>query len=977
MKRLNLVLFLHVVAASVLMFTACKNNENDNLKVSPKNLKFNAIDDTKKILVVMTNVSTWTFEKSDEWFHVQQDSGKLIVTVDEYVELDDSRIGSISVTAGEAPPVTINVEQFGIQDFIIEKSGEVVLNPGQGWMLYGPPRNQSAATIALGTTGYTRFRWSLINPQENVYDWTSIDDAISQWAALGKQFAFGISMSTSPEVSEHSNIPQWVFDKGMQYETGIYPAKEPGWELYIPVWDDPVFLAAVKKFVAAFSAKYDGNPNIAYIDIRIYGLWGELHWDGVQNYKTRLNNAGVQSLHQIFCDNFRQTQLVQNFHQSPLTNALNQWAVNNGIGLRGDGIMGPEIWGSTSGTTLTEAIGKETIAWEFWGTYRTLSDGTYSNARWDDDRFIRIIKENKPNFISMSKNGSDAQYMLNQKPELIREAANLMGFNFSVLTASYINTISNGEALEISLSIENSGVTVMLTPCVTKLVLLDVNNKVVSSFTTDWNTKSIDGGEIVDFNANVVFSGAPVGTYKLAIGLYRNENDKKPTYNLDNKIRTQDGFYVIGFLRIEKQSSDPTPVISIITQPAATTNVTAGSITDSLSVVASVTQGATRSYQWYSNTTNSNTEGTAIPGATNATFAIPTTLTASGSPYYYFCEIRSTGGASSVSSNVATVTVNAPLFITHAALNIVYTPTLTLADLNALLSDGYTWENPPTQLTAGNDQQFQATYTDPSGNHEPVTDYITVNVAKADQTLTAANISSTESEGNVSLDGHATSSVDTNGGVITYTVTNAGTTGADISGDTLSYSSKGAATITATAAGNANYNSATTTFMLMSGTPYTVVVMSAGSGATGDGLYDAGATVSIYAGTSPEEGQWFINWTTSDADVNFDDATSANTTFVMPAGDVTVTAKIGEITGVASTFIQNLKVYPNPFTDMLHIAGADGCTLRVIDAAGATVHIHQIVNPDEAIRMEYLPAGVYFFRVEKNGMMHTIKTIKN
>ena len=91
----------------------------------------------------------------------------------------------------------------------------------------------------------------------------------------------------------------------------------------------------------------------------------------------------------------------------------------------------------------------------------------------------------------------------------------------------------------------------MLTDCVIKLVLLDSNDEVVSSFITDWDAKSIKGGTTKTFKANVVFANAPVGTYKLAVGLYRNENDQKPTYNLDNKGRTQNGFYPIGTLRIK------------------------------------------------------------------------------------------------------------------------------------------------------------------------------------------------------------------------------------------------------------------------------------------------------------------------------------------------------------------------------------------------------------------------------------------
>ena len=111
----------------------------------------------------------------------------------------------------------------------------------------------------------------------------------------------------------------------------------------------------------------------------------------------------------------------------------------------------------------------------------------------------------------------------------------------------------------------------------------------------------------------------------------------------------------------EPQPPEPkTPVITITTQPVATTTVTAGGIAGSLTVAAAVTENATLSYQWYSNAnaTTPTTGGAAESGATGASFTIPTSLAAG--TYYYFCELKATGGATAVRSNAATVTVNAP-----------------------------------------------------------------------------------------------------------------------------------------------------------------------------------------------------------------------------------------------------------------------------------------------------------------------------
>ena len=107
----------------------------------------------------------------------------------------------------------------------------------------------------------------------------------------------------------------------------------------------------------------------------------------------------------------------------------------------------------------------------------------------------------------------------------------------------------------------------------------------------------------------------------------------------------------------EDNKNEQVPVITISTQPTASTDVMADNISGSLTVAASVTEGATLTYLWHNNTSNSNTGGTAISGATAATFDIPATLTPG--TYYYFCEVGATG-ASSVRSNVATVVVDPP-----------------------------------------------------------------------------------------------------------------------------------------------------------------------------------------------------------------------------------------------------------------------------------------------------------------------------
>jgi len=68
-----------------------------------------------------------------------------------------------------------------------------------------------------------------------------------------------------------------------------------------------------------------------------------------------------------------------------------------------------------------------------------------------------------------------------------------------------------------------------------------------------------------------------------------------------------------------------------------------------------------------------------------------------------------------------------------------------------------------------------------------------------------------------------------------------------------------------------------------------VTIVSRGTGATGNGWYAPGATVSLNAGTAPA-GETFVNWTASPSVTFTPNANGAAATFPMPSNDVTVTA---------------------------------------------------------------------------------------
>ena len=94
-----------------------------------------------------------------------------------------------------------------------------------------------------------------------------------------------------------------------------------------------------------------------------------------------------------------------------------------------------------------------------------------------------------------------------------------------------------------------------------------------------------------------------------------------------------------------------------------------------------------------------------------------------------------------------------------------------------------------------------------------------------------------------------------------------------------------------------------------------------------------------------------------------------------------ITIKLIVPTSVADFAFPDLQIYPNPFTGEVRITGAVVETLRatslqIINAARTVVHTQMISNPDETLRLGYLPAGVYFFRLEQDGKAQTVKVVK-
>ena len=173
-------------------------------------------------------------------------------------------------------------------------------------------------------------------------------------------------------------------------------------------------------------------------------------------------------------------------------------------------------------------------------------------------------------------------------------------------------------------------------------------------------TTALNGGATATYSASsVVLSG---GT-----GAWSSSNTSVATVNSTTGLVTAVAggtcniIYTVtggcGGTVTAQQSLTVNALPSISSQPSTSAqsyNVS-GSVT-ALSITASAGSGTISGYQWYKNSSNANTGGTSLSGATSASYS-PSTATAG--TLYYYCIVTNSNGGTTTSNVSGAITVNA------------------------------------------------------------------------------------------------------------------------------------------------------------------------------------------------------------------------------------------------------------------------------------------------------------------------------
>lgn len=408
-----------------------------------------------------------------------------------------------------------------------EDTGAALVNPGMGWTFhffsnllenYGSklaPSDTLDDWPGLSVV-YLRVPWGFLEPEEDKFNWSLLDTPAQRWIAKGKRVAFRI---TTSENWMRYATPEWVKAagaKGVPYQFGEGPkADGPQWD---PDFLDPIYLQKLENFLSAMARRYDGNPNVAFIDIGTFGLWGEAHTLMSSQLTEAQTLAAAQRHIDLHVKHFRHTQLCLSDdaagHDRPGRDfPIMDYARARGVTLRDDSIMvqpPPHSWYHAE---MTEA---------FWPTLPVILEHEHygssklRNAWGDGSLLLKAVEDYHASYLSIHWWPREE---LNENRELIQRINRRLGYRLQLREITWPAEVPLGAAFTVSTKWANAGVAPCYGGGFWALTLKDAKGGIVSvNVAEDFDLRQLQPGPpdkipTTDYTAEFTISRAYVDPF--------------------------------------------------------------------------------------------------------------------------------------------------------------------------------------------------------------------------------------------------------------------------------------------------------------------------------------------------------------------------------------------------------------------------------------------------------------------------------
>jgi hypothetical protein len=337
----------------------------------------------------------------------------------------------------------------------------------------------------------------------NTFDWEPLDQMLDEVASRGNSSVFRpfIEYPGRP-----SGLPSYL-------SGSVAIRQNTVWGTASPDYDDPRLVSAMKTFIAALGARYDGDPRVAYIHMGLIGLWGEWHtWpfdaDTSDGYPNLMPTAATQAaIINAYDAAFDRTEVEVRYatlgNDAPATANVglhdDSWCYREARGGVGPLSMTlPQSMGGWNDAFVQLAInaGAENL-WvtsSIGGEVRPEIQGSLLTGGGQVDPVIDCIEV------------THATWMINQQgitgygknDPAAAAAVARMGYELYVKSAHL--GAANGGTMRVGVTIENRGVARFPYPWRVEVGLRNAAGAVVASSTADWDLRAIQPIQIRAFS---------------------------------------------------------------------------------------------------------------------------------------------------------------------------------------------------------------------------------------------------------------------------------------------------------------------------------------------------------------------------------------------------------------------------------------------------------------------------------------------
>lgn len=331
------------------------------------------------------------------------------------------------------------------------------------------------------------------------YDWSKLESQLTGIANNGRQavIRYYLEYPDSP-----TGVPQFLIDGGLVM-TGISPN-----------YEDLNLREALKSFIAAYGAKYDGDKRIAFLQVGILGSWGEWHSPSPSaEVSYEVLNA--------FNAAFKKTPFSGRYPVNALVNLPKMGIHDDSFCYESYGFS----WTTMEGL-INAGIPDRWKTAPFGGELRPEVQQTiFSTALpWvggNNNDWVTCVSKLHPTYMLCYSCNEYIDTTTNQSKTNSIIAQHMMGYDFRVTTAYYNNSISRHSALNLTLDIQNIGAAPFYYDHTTWPIAVGVKNStgsLIKSWNTTWDLNTFPADSST--NKSPQFSithGLPIGNYNICV----------------------------------------------------------------------------------------------------------------------------------------------------------------------------------------------------------------------------------------------------------------------------------------------------------------------------------------------------------------------------------------------------------------------------------------------------------------------------